>query len=203
MSIEYKFISGIIATTILIIGGAMYLGSRPEKTFADSEVLLTSTHTTGNSDSKVVLVEFSDFQCPACGAYKPVVDQLLEKYGEKILFGYRHFPLPQHENALKAAIASEAANNQGQFWAMNDYLFENQENLTAEVIRKGAEKLELDMKKFDEDIQNKELASLVERDKNDGNRLGVNSTPTFFLNGKKLKLNRPQDLSIAIDQALQ
>jgi len=203
MSIEYKFISGIIATTILIIGGAMYLGSRPEKTFADSEVLLTSTHTTGNSDSKVVLVEFSDFQCPACGAYKPVVDQLLEKYGEKILFGYRHFPLPQHENALKAAIASEAANNQGQFWAMNDYLFENQENLTAEVIGKGAEKLELDMKKFDEDIQNKELASLVERDKNDGNRLGVNSTPTFFLNGKKLKLNRPQDLSIAIDQALQ
>jgi protein-disulfide isomerase len=200
---EIKFILGIIAVTGLIIAGAMYLGTRPEKTFADSEILLPTTHITGNKDAKIVLVEFSDFQCPACGAYKPVVDQLLEKYSDKILFGYRHFPLPQHENAFASAIASEAANEQGKFWEMNDYLFDNQTNLTEGTIRKGAEKLQLDLKKFDEDIKNPQLNAIVEKDKGDGNTLRVNSTPTFYLNGKKLQLNRPQDLLLAIEQAIK
>jgi protein-disulfide isomerase len=187
----------------LIIAGAMFLGSRPEKTFETSQVLLPTTHVTGNSEAKTVLVEFSDFQCPACGAYKPVVDQIIEKYSDKLLFGYRHYPLPQHENAISAAIASEAAARQDKFWEMSDYLFTFQSDLSSETIKKAAQNLELDMQKFDEDIKNPELQAIVEKDKNDGNTLGINSTPTFYLNGKKLNLSRPQDLLTAVDQALQ
>jgi protein-disulfide isomerase len=146
----------------------------------------------GNSESSVVLVEYSDFQCPACGAYYPLLKALVEEFGSEMQFVYRHFPLPQHQHAELAGRAAEAAGQQGKFWEMHDLIFENQTswaNLrnTEEVFTQYAVQLGLDMEKFKTDLDSKELKEKVRRDYSSGLSSGVNSTPTFFLNGVKLQ----------------
>ncbi len=146
----------------------------------------------GNTSSKVVLIEYSDFQCPACGAYYPLVKQLGEDYKEKIQIVYRHFPLPQHSGAKPAAFAAEAAGKQGKFWEMHNMIFDNQKNWsekrnTEEIFASYAEKLQLDMNKYKNDISSKEIKDKVEQDYLGGIGSKVNSTPTFFLNGKTMQ----------------
>lgn len=152
----------------------------------------------GNKDSKVVLVEYSDFQCPACGYYYPLVKQLGEELGDKIVIAYRHFPLPQHQNGKVAAYASEAAGKQGKFWEMHNMIFDNQskwsEDKNGKDIFTGyAEALNLNLDQFKNDLDSKEVKEKVDNDYESGVRSQVNSTPTFFLNGKKIQNPKSYD----------
>jgi len=152
----------------------------------------------GNSAAPVTLIEYSDFQCPACASYYPFLKELMKQDGDRIQFVYRHFPLPQHKNAKLAAQAAEAAGKQNKFWEMHDLLFENQkdwaESRSADELFAGyASSLELDLDQFSRDLDTSEIKAKIEADYNGGVAAGVNSTPSFFLNGKKIENPRSLD----------
>lgn len=199
---ESKLLLGIVAATLTILVAGIFFFSKPVPTLSRSELLPQDTVTKGNKDAQVYLIEFSDFQCPACKSFKPVVDSLVEKYKDKMVFGYRHFPLDQHNFAVKAALASEAANNQGKFWEMYSLLFDSQENLSEGIFPELADKLKLDKEKFTKDTNDSLLKEKIERDRSFGVKIGVDATPTFFLNGKKLTLYSQNDLEKAVAAAV-
>lgn len=200
---DTKIILGSIIVTIGLLVGALFLFTRPAKTFERSYLVPEGSITRGSTDALIYLVEFSDFQCPACRAFVPIVDQILETYGNDILFAYRHFPLPQHPYAIPAARAFEAAAAQGKAWEMYAYLFDNQTILSNDIIQKGAKSLQLNMEDYEKSISSQIVKNKVEKDRLDAQTLGINSTPTFFLNGQKLRLNQPNDLIVAVEQAMQ
>lgn len=200
---ETKFFIGVAVASILILAIGIFLVSQPEKTLSREELITSDTPIAGNASASAYLVEFSDFQCPACKAFKPSVDEVLAKYQDKLTFGYRHFPLDQHPWAQKAAYVSEAAKKQGKFWEMYSHLFDNQENFSEEFLASPPAELKLDLKKFTEDVNLDEVKNKVAADRAAGLRFGVDSTPTFFLNGKKLNLSSPQDLVAKVKAALQ
>lgn len=145
----------------------------------------------GNKESQVVLVEYSDFQCPACKAYHPVVKQLMEEFGDKIQFVYRHFPLSQHKQARPAAYAAEAAGRQGKFWEMHDLIFDRQNDWANQgdaekLFLDYASELKLNLDQFGNDLDAAEIKDKVESDFKSGAASSVNHTPTFFLNGKEI-----------------
>ena len=149
------------------------------------------SHKVTSDSAKVTIVEFGDYQCPACGAAHPIVKQILKDYGEQITFVFRNFPLPMHNNAKISAEAAEAAGAQGKFWEMHDKLYETQNNWAEsskplDLFVNYAQELGLDVDKFKEDIDGNKYSDRINKDKSDGNTLGVNSTPTFFINGEKL-----------------
>ena len=147
-------------------------------------------HAIGPATAPVTIVEYSDFQCPACAVYFPLVEKLLAEYPTSVRLIYRHYPLPQHLNAPAASQASEAANAQGKFWEMYRLLFENQnswENLSekdAVVAFEGyATKLGLSLEKFRVDVNSDATKIKIRGDLESGIASGVNATPTFFVNG--------------------
>lgn len=144
----------------------------------------------------VTLEEFADFECPACQTYQPVVEQIVSEFSEdEMVFKYRHLPLTQiHPHAYNAAIASEAAREQGKFAEYASLLYENQENLTDEDLLKYAEELELDMDKFKADLENPELKERVDNDMKEADARNYQSTPTFVLDGKRISMtSNPED----------
>lgn len=149
-------------------------------------------HIKGNNPA-ITLVEYSDFQCPACATTYPIVKRLAESYSEQIRFVYRHYPLRQiHPNAQLAAQASEAAGLQGKFWEMHDALFNTQASWSNERNPKDffielAESLSLDMEKFEQDLESSETKNAVNEDYSSGSRSGVPGTPTFYINGQRLQ----------------
>jgi len=149
--------------------------------------------TTGPKDAKVTLIEYADFQCPACGAYHPIVKQLLKDFNGKILFVYRFFPLTTvHKNAFASASVAYAALQQGKFWEMHDMLFEHQSDW-AEVIDPTniflgfAKSLGLDVTKLQSDMQAQSTKDFINTEANAGTAIGINATPTFFINGKSIQ----------------
>jgi len=197
MTQEAKILIGIGITTILILAGGVFLTSRSfqqttSEALADKKILIRNDNQSKGSESaKINIVEFADYQCPACGQVYPTIKKLLDNYQGEIFFVYRNFPLPQHKNAILAAKAAEAAGNQGKFWEMHDKIFENQDfwaesDKALDSFLKYAKDLNLDVKKFEEDIKSNQILEKINRDINDGNDLGVNSTPTFFINQKKI-----------------
>lgn len=153
----------------------------------------------GKEDAPVVLVEYSDFQCPACGLYYPLIEKLVTDFPDKLKFVYRHFPLSQiHPNAELASRAAESAGLQGKFFEMYAKIFENQQvwsnNRDAKsIFVTYAKDIGIDVKKFTEDIDSDVVRESVEEDYDGGIDSGVNSTPTFFLKGKKINNPRSYD----------
>jgi protein-disulfide isomerase len=192
----------IVIITVLVVAGAIFWGIRTQDSGSKNvNVEVTDEDTyLGNKDAKVTLVEYSDFQCPACKAYEDIVKQLRESYsGEDLRIVYRHFPLrSRHPNADLAAQAAEAAGEEGKFWEMKDELFKNQAEWSQEKDPRGlfgayAKSIGLDVAEFDEDLlSDDDSKERVEKDYQSGVALGVNSTPTFILNGVILK--NPQNL---------
>jgi len=207
MSGEAKLFLGIIVVTFVVIGGAMFFfakqSEKETKGFTKEELVSSNNYTYGSASASAYLVEFSDFQCPACGTFEPTVEQIREKYKDKLQFVYRHFPLPQHEHAEAAALAAEAAGKQGKFWEMHDQLFAKQDNLTDETINGIVKAIGLNEEQYTKALSDQSLKDRVAKDKADGNAIGVDSTPTFFLNGKKLRLVSPQSLAQEVDAALK
>ena len=146
----------------------------------------TSDHQQGSKTAIFEIVEFGDYQCPYCGAAHPVMKQLMLAFGDHIRFIFRNFPLTEiHAFAWTAALAAEAAAQQGKFWEMHDLLYENQQGLSAQLPRVLARKLKLDPEQFERDIAAARTSARVEGDFESGMRSGVNGTPTFFVNGSK------------------
>ncbi len=154
----------------------------------------------------ILLEEFSDFECPACGAYYPVVEKIRSEFTvEELDFKYRHFPLVSiHEYAMNSALASEAAREQGKFEEYYDILFENQEALTDEDLLRYASDLGLDMTKFETDLQSDVIKARVDADIAEAEKRNYTSTPTFVLNGKRVTMssNPEEQLRNAIQEKI-
>ena len=155
----------------------------------------------GAASAPVTIVEFTDFQCPACAAMHPVLEEVLKSYGDKVRFVVRDFPLSQHENARKAAEAANAANAQGKFFEYITLLFQRQKALDTPSLKKYASELGLDRARFDAALDRGAYAAEVQRDVEDGELYGVGSTPTIFINGVQLRVLSPDGLREAIDKA--
>ncbi len=143
-------------------------------------------HTQGAKNARIVLVEYGDYQCPHCGRAYPILKKIQKQLGDDLRFVFRNFPIEEsHPDALKAAVASEAAALQNKYWQMHDALFEHQFDLSKKSILALAENLKLNIKQFASDIQNPKLFQKVEEDFESGARSGVNGTPGFFINGQQ------------------
>jgi protein-disulfide isomerase len=155
----------------------------------------------GNANAPVTIVEFTDFQCPACAAMHPVLEEVLKSYGDKVRFVVRDFPLNMHDNARKAAEAANAANAQGKFFEYIALLFQRQKALDVPSLKKYASELGLDRARFDAALDRGVYAAEVQRDVEDGELYGVGSTPTIFINGVQLRALSAEGLREAIDKA--
>jgi protein-disulfide isomerase len=160
------------------------------------------------ADGRVTFVEFLDFECEACGAAYPVIEQLRAEYAGRVTFVARYFPISSHVNAENAAVAVEAAAQQGRFEAMYQRMFETQgtwgeqQISQAPLFRQFAADLGLDMAAFDTAVADPATLERVRADQRDGQAAGVQGTPTFFLNGERLNPRSMDDLRTALDRVL-
>jgi protein-disulfide isomerase len=156
----------------------------------------------GEASAPVTIVEFTDFQCPACAAMHPILEDALKSYGNKVRFVVRDFPLMMHANARKAAEAANAAHAQGKFFEYAALLFKRQNALDVPSLKKYATELGLDRKLFDAALDSGKFAAEVRHDIDDGEIYGVESTPGIFVNGVRLETLNAEALRVAIDKAL-
>jgi protein-disulfide isomerase len=198
-------IGSLLLTFIAVVGVSVMFTKKVNAPVVavDQRLLVSDTpHVKGPTDAKVTVVEFSDFQCPACLSVEPLIQQLQKKYEGKIRFVYRLFPLRSiHLNSDIAARASEAAEKQGAFWAYHDKLFDTQDAWAGEKdptskFIEYARDLKLNADQFKKDLSDPSSEARVVADERDGNTIGVDATPTFFVNGYKTEAN-------ALDSAIQ
>jgi protein-disulfide isomerase len=178
--------------------GAKSLGSLPPalKIRADDPSL-------GKSGAPVTLVLFSDFQCPFCSRVEPTLKQVKQAYGDKVRVVWKHQPLGFHPNAMPAALAAEAAREQGKFWEFHDKLFENQQTLSDQTYEKIASDLRLDVAKWKAARTAPRLQARISEDQAIAAQVGAQGTPTMFVNGQKIPGAASFDvLKAAIDQQL-
>jgi protein-disulfide isomerase len=141
-------------------------------------------HALGTEHSPVTVVEYGDFECPICKQAAPAVKLMLERFGARTRFVFRHFPVESaHPHAMHAAQAAEAAGGQGKFWQMHDLLFDNQRHLKMANLREYAQRLELDMPRFIAEMDDEIYLQRVREHMAGGTRSHVRGTPTFFING--------------------
>lgn len=193
---KYSVWAGAVGVIVLVIIGLIMLVNAPSSPSSDTANVAPVSQkdiTNGENKAKVTLIEYSDFQCPACAAYHPVVTRLLEDYKGKIFFVYRIFPLTNiHPHAKISAKAAYAAYKQNKFFEMSDLLFTNQKDWSTTSDPTGifmdyAKQLKLDTKKFQNDMNSDETKKYVDDSEKQAQAEGINSTPTFILNGIKIK----------------
>jgi protein-disulfide isomerase len=197
----------IFGTLLLIAGIAVFFSKEttPTAQLADTTELVAGTNNIlGPESAPATIVEFSDFQCPACAASEPLVQAVLQEFGDQVRLVYRHFPLDQlHPLARTAAVASEIAAEEDAFWPMHDLLFERQAewstlgsvNEAKETFTQYAVEIGLDEGAFSAKIQDSSVySSLVQKDADLGTKVGINATPTFFVNGQKATAPQLRDL---------
>jgi protein-disulfide isomerase len=192
----------VLAGVLLVRGGGGGDTEGTQAVRADSHRLQTA------ANGKVTLVEFLDFECGGCKAFYPVVEELRKKYAGKMTFVVRYFPLANHFNSSRAARAAEAAAQQGRFEAMYKRLFERQEEWGRKQVpmdklfRTYAQDLGLDLAAWDRAYEDPATLKRVEKDAAEGQKLGVDGTPTFFLNGKKIRPESNEAFDAAIKALL-
>ena len=158
----------------------------------------------GAKDGKVLIVEFSDYQCPFCSQAEPLLDQVLEAYPTDVKRVYKQFPLISiHPNALPASKAAVAAGKQGKFWEMHAKLFGNQRELSADNYKKWAQELKLDVARFEKDMASAEVQAQIDSEMREAGTADVTGTPTVFVNGKRLQKRTIEGFKEAIDAILQ
>jgi len=139
----------------------------------------------GPANARITLVEFSDFQCPYCGKAIHQLEAVMKAYPTQVKLIFKQYPLDSHPQAPISAAAALAANRQGKFWQMHDALFANRPRLSRKTIMELAAGLGLDMKRFTADLDSPEIKKAVDRDTADGDNVGVDGTPTIFINGQR------------------
>jgi protein-disulfide isomerase len=200
-------IVSILGTFLLLYGVYMMINQPVQTDFPQTRKLRSTDHIKWSSEKKNILVEYSDFQCPSCKNFHNLLKSI-ESSGsadftvtKKITFVFRDYPLYQiHDKAYLAAYAAEAAFKQGKFWEMSDLLFDNQEawaksnDPQKDFFQVYAKKLGLDVNLFIKDSSSSEIKNRVGQDLLEAEQMGVDSTPTFFLNGKKINVNSYNEL---------
>jgi len=157
----------------------------------------------GNANAPVTIVAFTDYQCPSCAAMHPTLERLVTEYPGKVRLVTRDFPLSQHTEAVKAAEAAEAAREQGKYWEYIHILLRNQSALTVDKLKGYATELSLDRTRFDSALDSGKFSESVQRDVEDGMKLGINGTPTIFINGRRVSAKTYEDLKATVDAALK
>ena len=197
-------IIGVI--TVGLFGGAVWYSSVAAERNNEG-VQVPEVHVKGNPDATVVLEEFSDLQCPACASFQPVLNEVLTEYGDVLRLEYKHFPLPTHQHAIDAALAAEAAGQQGKFFEYHDLLFANQQTWAqaaapTALFVQYAEELSLDVPTFRRHMNSSLLREKVLADRSEAQQRGVNATPTFFLNGQRMQIQTFEDFVTQIAVAV-
>jgi protein-disulfide isomerase len=155
-------------------------------------------HVEGTSNARVTLVEYGDFECPACGQAYVAIKEAQRAFGPNLRFAFRHFPLrSSHPHALEAAKAAEAAAAQGRFWPMHDRLFQHQARLDSESLVDHARSLGLDLERFRRDLEGREAEVRIREDMLSGSQSEVSGTPGLFINGERY--DGPRDRRSLID----
>lgn len=197
-----------------LIWYAVFTATKPEpaavQPVVDGQVVRDDSHRlTTPATEKAQLVEFLDFECESCRAAEPLVQELKKEYGDRITFVHRYFPLPSHKNSGQAALAVEAAAQQGKYEQMAAKMFETQpqwgekQDFQNALFRTFAEELGLDMEKYDTAMAAEENKERIRKDIADGKALGVTGTPTFFLDGQKLTINSEEHFRQLLDDAVK
>ncbi|MFY0408377.1 DsbA family protein [Solicola sp. PLA-1-18] len=215
MKTQNKITAVVIAVVVAVLAAYVVIqrvGREEPASAAEAADILVreDSHRLGTpaEDGKATLVEFLDFECESCLAAYPLVEEMRKKYDGQVTFVMRYFPIPSHANAQNAAYAVEAASKQGQLEPMYKRMYETQtqwgeqQDSKAALFRSFAEDLGLDMAQYDTDVKSKATQERVAKDYEDGIKLGVQGTPTFFLNGKKLQPETVDDFTSAIDAAV-
>lgn len=183
-------------------------GAAPQRKAAPVDKTPVKINTAGSpfkgaANAKVVIAEFSEFQCPFCSRANPTIKQVMDTYKGKVKVVFKHNPLPFHPNAENASKAALAAQKQGKFWEMHDKLFANQKALEKDKLAGYAKEVGLDVAKFNKDMNDPAIAAKLQADKAEAAKVGVRGTPTFFINGVRLVGAQPFDkFKKAIDEAL-
>ncbi|MGC5027918.1 DsbA family protein [Tsukamurella sp. DT100] len=210
----------IALITVFVIGvaAALWVNARGDGTAAASTqadpaaaavVRPDSRRLSSAPDGKATFVEFLDFECEACGAAFPAIERLRAQYGDRVTFVVRYFPIPSHFNAQRAALAVESAARQGRFEQMYTKMYQTQKQWGEQrtpmddLFRTFAADLGLDLARYDRDYTDPSTAARIQADVDDGKALGVQGTPTFFVNGRQLTPNTYEDLTRALDDALR
>jgi len=158
----------------------------------------------GGKEPKITLIEFAEFQCPYCARVQGTLDELLKIYKDDLEIVFRHFPLPFHKNAMPAAIAAVAADQQGKFWEMHDKLFANQQDLDDASLAKYAQEIGLDVSKFKAALASPKTKAVVEADKKQVDQFAVQGTPSFFVNGRAFSGAYPlESFKIVLDEEIK
>jgi protein-disulfide isomerase len=178
-----------------------YVGKLVEQGFTDSEVSeaigkryrttqvktidVSQAPMKGSAGAKVTLVEFADYECPHCKRLQPVLRQIVDEFHGDVKVYFKHYPLPQHTNARLAAEAAVAADKQGKFWAFQDKIWDHQDELSPAEIEKLAKESGLDVAKFRQDLASDAVKARVQKDRDEGQALGLEATPTLYIDGRE------------------
>lgn len=200
---------GLMAGLFVVSGGKDDSAVVNTEFEGDAKVVQADDHVQGPADAKVTIIEYGDFECPACLAFFPNITQLKQERGDDFQFVFRHLPLTQiHPNALAAHRASEAAHNQGKFWEMHDLLYENQRSWSANggsdigdatAFFEGlAEQLALDMEQYRADFSSDEVLQKINKFTASGEQFDATATPTLILNGEKIATPPTYDALVAL-----
>lgn len=205
-----RFVAILLICVALFVGAFVFGKSNNSNNSNQTNVPATN-HTQGNPEAKVTLLEYGDFQCPACGSYYPIVKEVKAKYGDQLKFQFRHFPIVGiHPNAMAAHRAAEAADKQGKFWEMHDVLYEQQSawvNNTnvAAIFEAYATQLGLNIDQYKQDLTAVATKDAIDADIQAGKDADVSGTPSFFINGEPIDNNDVRDVaafSALIDKVL-
>jgi protein-disulfide isomerase len=184
----------IIIIIILALGFSLFGTQKPieKKESLSPFVIKSDDWVVGNPNSSVILIEYLDFECEICSKYYPLVKQIKQEYNANIQVVVRYYPLPGHPNSMTAARLAEAAGQQEQFWQMHDLLFDTQElwgesKKSNEYFFDLASQIDVDIPQLKKDFESQKVIDRVNRNKIEGTKIGVSGTPSFFLNGKKLR----------------
>jgi len=212
---KIRLILWILIGVVIIAGATGYavlMANQPAPTAAapaaEAQLVRADSHRlTSPAVEKAQLVEFLDFECESCRAAAPLVEDLKKEYGDRITFVHRYFPLPGHHNSGTAALAVEAAAQQGKYEQMTAKMFDTQtqwgekQDSQAAMFRTYAQELGLDLAKYDAAVADEATIDRIRQDVADGKALGVTGTPTFFLNGQKLVLNSEEQFRQLLNDA--
>jgi protein-disulfide isomerase len=198
--------------TIAVLGAVVFgiyktSGTNPNQ-LTLSEPVSASDHVRGDPNAKAILLEYSDYQCPACAQYEILLQKLLTDESVKVKIIYRNFPLSQHANALPSAYAAEASGLQGKFWEMHDMIFAHQADwsnstTSADIFLGYAKVIGLNIAQYQKDISSPQIAERVAHDRATGEASNIIGTPTFFLNSKSITVNSYDQLKQLIETASQ